>query len=204
MQIHRVILTFVLLALAALGASPARAQSGGTDPWAQQLEKAGQSLQVFVRTRAPATLEHALTSLELVETPPTRGPRRDRVTDAWFALLRALDMAKDPAFDPDDLPKLHLIPPPDHGVVYPAGVDPRAISDPAARAAYEAALRDNARKSARFVAQYPLHELDARATSAFARYRERSYAATPVDAADFARLLGKSGLSTARRSSIRP
>lgn len=204
MQIYRAIVTFVLLALAMFGPSPSGAANSGVDPSVRQLEKADELRSLFVRTRAPATFERALTSLELVSAPRERGPQRDHVTDAWFALLRALDEVSDPAFNPNDLPQLHLIPPPDHGVVYPAGVDPRAISDPVARATYEAALRDNSRKSAQFAAQYPLRELDARATSAFTRYRSRAYAATVVDGSDFARLLEKSGLSAARRKSIRP
>jgi hypothetical protein len=195
---------FLTIALAAICAFPARAQTAenvGTAN-APLLQAAQRSLREFVQTKAPMPFEVALANLAAVKVAAVRGAERDKMTQAWFALFHALDSVKDPGFDPGDLPQLDLVPPPDRGVIYPAGVDPRAISDPIARAKYQKSLSANRAKAVRFAAAYPLVDLDTRAKAEFLFYRERAYTSTPSDTADFHRLLVKSGLTAARKKSL--
>lgn len=183
------------------GPSPSAAQNGG--PEMSIVDQAGRHLREFGRTKAPGALRHALLELEAVNAPRTPGSERDRVTNTWFSLFRALDGVKEPAFDPKDVPQLHILAPTVNGVTYPAGVNPAAITDPVARSKYAAALRENQAHSARFATGYALNDLDTRATGAFHRYRRRTYAATNGDTTDFARLLLHSGLTTVRKQLIR-
>jgi hypothetical protein len=67
-------------------------------------------------------------------------------------VLLALARARDPHYDrsaPTNTVYLNLVPPlPDsNGVMWPSGVDPKAIKDPNARKAYEDALAENDRRN---------------------------------------------------------
>ncbi|MGD0472940.1 MAG: hypothetical protein ABSB70_06955 [Candidatus Velthaea sp.] len=194
----------VILALAALctataGTAAAQDVNAVNTPL---LQAAQHSLDEFVKTKAPTPFEFALVDLEHVKVAAVPGAERDRVSGAWFGLFRALDAVKDPSFDPKDVPQLHLVPPPDRGVIYPAGVDPSALSDPAARATYQQALSENQTKAKRFAAAYPLYDLDTRAQAAFRLYRASAYTTSAADAADLRRALGTSGLSAVRQKAL--
>ena len=67
-------------------------------------------------------------------------------------VLLALARARDPRYDPSspiDWPAAELVPPGTNGMKYPSGVDPKAIKEPDVRKAYEEAIAENKRRSAK-------------------------------------------------------
>jgi hypothetical protein len=80
-----------------------------------QSADAREQLDRFDATRDPAQLEGAIRCLEHAGLSEAQG--RDRLvarreaTPLWLAVLDAPQQAKDPAFDPDDLPMMRVAPP---------------------------------------------------------------------------------------------
>jgi hypothetical protein len=59
---------------------------------------------------------------------------RQRTATLWFRILAVIDGNTDPNFDENNPPDENVVPPPVGAVEYPSSVDPKAITDPAARA----------------------------------------------------------------------
>lgn len=86
---------------------------------------------------------------------------RNETLLGWLGLLAAIDEAWDPDFDPEDVPLLHVLPPPDAGGVrFPPGVDPSALKGASARAEYEESLNANNAKAERYAVQTKLRRLE--------------------------------------------
>ena len=88
----------------------------------------------FDETKDPARLEDAIRNLEHADVRPEPGQdrleARREVMLVWLAVLDTLQRAKDPTFDPNDLPMINLSPPPgSSGVSYPAGINPKSIPE---------------------------------------------------------------------------
>jgi hypothetical protein len=121
----------------------------------------------------PLSQEYALRGLERADAVPLevafhllgylycdieRGcpPERRRRAEFWLKAWQRWDKAVVKDFDFSKLPHLN-VGPPDHR--YPAGVDPECISDPKARAEYEKAIAENAKRTKAFSEQHYLRGL---------------------------------------------
>lgn len=121
---------------------------------------------LFEQERDPARIYEAL---ERVETL-TRTVSPDDLAaiggafSNWLNFFAELDRELDPGWDPDDLPVAGVVPPVDDCVVFSSGeVDPAAIPDPAARAAYQQALESGKEAERRFSIQFQLRRIEERA-----------------------------------------
>ena len=75
---------------------------------------------------------------------------RQRIA-GWLAILTTLKRDIDPSFNPDDKPFMNVEPPPSpDGGQLPAGISPREIADPKARATYIAEIEKNGERLEKF------------------------------------------------------
>jgi hypothetical protein len=174
------------------GKSP---QAGKGTRMSKQTDDAKEQLAQFDMTKDPAQLEGAIRDLEHAELPPEQGEdrlaaRREAMV-LWLALLAALQKAKDPAFDPNDLPMASLAPPPgSSGVRYPAGIDPNAIPEADVRAKYQAALAKNRQKVDTHRLQSRLLFLEGRAQPDVEGFISRNYSKSGPDRGELRELVG--------------
>lgn len=114
----------------------------------------------------PERLRQAYMALESVSLPAEPDPAararlRESVLASWLRLIHTLDRLLDPEFDPNDVPELHVQPPPvPGGIVLLPGADPALIPDPVARAKYEEAIAANRAKAVKYRLQVHLRRLD--------------------------------------------
>jgi hypothetical protein len=94
-----------------------------------------------------------------------RGDNRTRLSDLDESCLRlqlrvmlAIEKARDTRYDPDAREnRFYLnVQPPD--LAYPAGIDPKAIQNPAARKAYEDAIAENNRRNEKLTREIKLSD----------------------------------------------
>ena len=163
-------------------------------PMSKQTADAKEQLVRFDETRDPAQLEAAIRGLEHVQPRPEQGQdlqaaRRD-VMRLWLEVLAALQRAKDPTFDPHDLPMSSVAPPPlSNGARYPAGVDPKSIPEADVRAQYEAALAKNREKAETYRIQSRLRFLEERAKPDVEGFIRRNYSKSDSDRAELKALV---------------
>jgi hypothetical protein len=96
-----------------------------------------------------------------------------------------------------------VIPPPSHGIAYPSGVSPSAISDPVARAEYEQALKASKDHAERYRVQLLLRRIDERATAAVERLLGEKYAGSREDWQEFEEILASAQMSDVRIQRLR-
>ena len=162
-------------------------------------------LAAFAKTKDVESVHDAIEKLEDIEVSEMARAQltRREVLEAWLQVLAAVDGSLDLAFDPADVPGGNLIPPPSGGVGYPAGVDPKAISDPQARAAYEAALTKNRKKADSYNLQTQLRLLDDQASADVDRFVATCYrSGTPGDRKEIDQACDAVSLSKPRRARI--
>lgn len=170
-----------------------------------------QDLQRFNGSRSLDDLNTTITSLLSAVNisqirPANYVARRRTVVQAWAQVLEAIEKSYDPAFDPknpNDVPAICLIPPrEDDGRQMPSCADPRDVRDPKARAAYVAALKDNALRTRRANYYGRLRLLDEDAMSSLEANLRVFSTVAPRDSAALDEILLKAGLSNARRTQI--
>ena len=129
---------------------------------------------------ASLALEHMILAQET--DPKTRAQLRTQSLLLWLHLLQILDRFLDPQFDPQNVPKKLIQPPPTTGgIVYPPGADPALIDDPKARADYEKAIAANRAKAEHYRLQIGLRRLDERIPLRAEAFIRNSYTSTPGD-----------------------
>jgi len=95
-----------------------------------------------------------------------RQAARTAKLELWLMLFDAIDSAKDPEFDPEDVPSSRVMVPPDTPMK-PGWlvVSPEGIADPADRKKYDEAVAANAAKTKKYSFQKQLRQLDAQLTT---------------------------------------
>ena len=206
-----------LLALALVSSEcvhgPANAgQRASTNVMPRELESVDRLLTRFDDSESEGSesitlLEDAWRTLQRVpesdETAKPTEARRGR-TEMWLRLLGTIEERLDPNFDPQDFPQLNVVPPPSaDGVQFPSGVDPRAIDDPAARKAYEAAVKQNEEKAQRSLFQIRLRLIENSVLFDVAKFLRSSYAPSPRDQRELERLLSESTVEASTQQQLR-
>jgi hypothetical protein len=196
----------MLLALAMVAAAAAVPQNQMRKSMAPEIEQASRQLAEYEKTHRLTDLESAIdaiTAVDLLRTPSiNRAEARKEVTRLWLAALQDLDALLDPKFDPEDRPVTKVAPPKVNGVQYPPGVDPKVITDPQARAEYEAAIKANLEKIDRGKQQIQLRNMDEEASESLDRYLKRYYTLAAADTRELAQLLDAAKISRPRRLRI--
>jgi len=114
---------------------------------------------------------------------------RQRKARIWLRVWSRVAAARDPTFDFNDRPVVHVRTP--EGAGLPAGVAPEAITDAKLRVEYESAIAANAAKLDAYNTQYWLKQ-NAQAFSKTAeRYLVGAYSTPPVDVVELQRLLAE-------------
>ena len=135
-------------------------------------EQITKKLDQFEKARDLDALRNAgrLVESRLVASGAATGDPHSRQSklELWLAVLDRIDRKLDRRFDPDDLPSITSEPPPELGL--PAGVDPAAIKDPAARKQYEAAMEADRRKREEYDFQSELHQINNDLTGRFGKF----------------------------------
>ncbi|WP_072784290.1 hypothetical protein [Duganella sacchari] len=119
---------------------------------------------------------------------------------AWLAIFGALDSEIAPDFNPEALPQMTVIPPPESGL--PAGASPDSIKDPAVRKKYEEALSANKLSTQRFNYQFKLAEQAERAEAEAEDFIATAWLPDPALTAALKARLGKAKLVPARRTKL--
>ena len=172
------------------------------------VEQAGRILAAFEKNKAIDPFYGAVEQMESVslmglgETKERLAARRD-ATRMWLKILAAIDEHLDPKFDPEDVPETKVIPPASGRIQPPPGVTPEAITDPRARAEYEAALKKNADKIAGYNFQTKLRRLNTRASASVKRFLTTYYTAADADQQDLLSLMREEHLSNVRQGQIK-
>jgi hypothetical protein len=199
----------VVVVACATAPAPKKAPEREATAMIKKTEWAAQYLTSFAKTKAVESLLDAIEKLEDIgasELPPSPAAQQTRreVLEAWLQVIAAIDGSLDPAFDPANVPAGNLIPPPSGGGIgYPAGVDPKAIADPQARAAYEAALTKNREKAESYNLQTHLRLFDSQASKDVDRFVASYYHSTvPGDRGEIDQACDAVSLSKARRARI--
>lgn len=134
-------------------------------------KQVNQHLEAFRKTGENTNLRDAANLIDQVEVQSFPTIEERRLARAaklalWLSLLNTIDAAKDPKFDPADVPAARVTLPPDTpmkpGVPI---VTPEGIANPEDRAKYDAAVKANTEKTARYRFQKELRQLDAELSS---------------------------------------
>ena len=128
-------------------------------------------LDAFRKTGELTELRNAANLIERIEvhTAPSFDDRlaaRTAKLSLWLKLLDTMDSAKDPKFDPADVPAARVTLPP--GTRMKPGVPvvtPEGIADPQDRRKYDEAVKANADKTTRYRFQKELRQLDSELTT---------------------------------------
>ncbi len=127
-------------------------------------------LDAFRKTGELTELRNAANLIERIEITAVdefddRKAARTAKLSLWLKLLDTIDSAKDPKFDPADMPAARITVPP--GTPMKPGVpvvSPEGIADPEARRKYDEAVKANAEKTKRYRSQKELRQLDSELT----------------------------------------
>jgi hypothetical protein len=123
-------------------------------------------LETFRKTGEMGELRKAANLIEQIDAvgAPTfedRHAARTAKLSLWLTLLDTIDSAKDPQFDPADVPAARVTVPP--GTPMKPGVlveSPEGIANPADRQKYDDAVKANSEKTRRYRFQKELRQLD--------------------------------------------
>ena len=128
-------------------------------------------LDAFHRAGELTELRNAADRIDMIEVLGAgsfedRQAARTAKLSLWLKLLDTMDSAKDPKFDPEDVPAARVVLPegtrmkPDFPIEAPEG-----IADPEDRRKYDEAVKANAEKTTRYRFQKELRQLDTELTS---------------------------------------
>jgi len=170
-------------------------------PAAAQVQRAQASISLFDRQRSVDALDAALRSLEGAGSQRLGGNDRTTVAGGYLSLFAAIDRAM-PRLPLGKVPKISVTPPRVKGVRYPSGISPSAIPDPAIRARYEQAIRDNEAFTERFLAAAALRRVDERAIVLFSDFAHDAFGASNADRAALNRQIEGSQLTRARKNQL--
>lgn len=168
----------------------------------ESISTAGHQLGQFEKTGDVNHLEAAIDSAEklsLFRHGAERIALRQQTVSLWFTILAAIDKYIDPAFNPDHAPPENVTPPSSGAVSYPSSIDPKSIPDPAVRAQYEAALKENRTQAEKYRIQLKLTRLNPRASKDVERFLTSNYSSSAVDQLELEHLLKQAKLSPARQ-----
>lgn len=135
-------------------------------------------------------------SANAAATLPQDKLRRVRLEN-WLTIFNNIDEHFDRTFDFSDTPALTISPPPG----LPSGVDPAEIKDPAAKRAYEQAIRDNQEKARRYAFQKNLKKINTDILERFRSFLSSEYR-RPDDVPELTRALDKSVNNDQRRAEL--
>lgn len=129
-----------------------------------------QDLEAFRKTGDTAHLREAANSIDQVEVQialslEERRMARTAKLGLWLTLLDTIDAAKDPKFNPEDVPAARVTLPP--GTAMKPGFPietPEGIANPEDRRKYDEAIKANAEKTNRYRFQKELRQMDAELT----------------------------------------
>ena len=148
-------------------------------------KQVGERLDAFRKAREMTELRNAANLIERIDvaTLPEfqdRQAARSAKLSLWLILFDTIDSAKDPKFDPADVPAARVLVPP--GTAMKPGfpiVTPEGIADPEARRRYDEAVRENAEKTTRYRFQKELRQLDSELTSRADAYITTAHLKSP-------------------------
>jgi hypothetical protein len=172
----------------------------------EQFEVSARHLAAFEKTKNVKDLQLSLESAEglaVVGAGDERVEARRKIAKLWLDILASIDRNLDHNFDPNNPPPERVTPPSSGAVSYPTGIDPKSISDPAARAQYEAALAENRRKTAQYRLQVKLRRIDPTAARYSDRFFSTQFTSAPQDEREFDSLLHAVKLSPTREQHLR-
>ena len=160
-----------------------------------------QALAAFDARQDPSLLADALqvAGQAAAALPGWSGPLAH-----WLALLAALDRHLDATWDPADVPDTAAIPPPAaDGSVGFSGIDPAAVTDPAARAAYEAAREALRAKAGHYLVQQQLRRAGDDAMQAVETLLRDRWTESPENRQAFEDALAAVPVDEARKQQLR-
>jgi hypothetical protein len=152
----------------------------------ESTERAAAQLAEFQQKKEPLCLQEASDVLERVSLGEEKDAmkrlvlRRETLT-LWLALIAIIDQHTDPNFNPADVPSTSVQPPTVNGVTFPPGVSPDKISDPQARAQYEAEIKKNDQHAVDYRLQTRLKQLGQSVPPKAERFIRMSYTTVPGD-----------------------
>jgi hypothetical protein len=129
--------------------------------------QAAADLAAFQQRNEPERIQDAGDRLQEVmltneSDPQKRRALRKDTLELWLLLFDTIDGSLNTRFEPRDMPLVSVQPPPSNGVVFPPGVDPSLLKDPAARKEYERRIVENQQKAENYQLQVKLRRLDER------------------------------------------
>ena len=151
------------------------------------LKESQEMIRKFETELEPASLREAYMALENVileqeQDLSARVHLRTECLALWLEMVQLLDKFLDPDFNRDDVPRLHVEPPPiPGGVVLRPGADPALIDDPKARAGYEKTIAANRAKQQKYRLQIHLQRLNDQIPPRAEAFIRNSYDLTPSD-----------------------
>ncbi len=127
-------------------------------------------LDAFRKTGELTELRNAANQIDSIQILGTKSFQNRQTARAaklslWLKLLNTMDSAKDPKFDPEDVPAARVILP--SGTRMKPGVmleTPEGIADPADRRKYDEAVQANSERTKRYLLQKELRQMDAELT----------------------------------------
>jgi hypothetical protein len=173
-----------------------------------ELDEAWAHTRDFEKTHDPEALRAGYEALESVSLqgrhdPEARRALRAEALGLWLHMLALLDQLIDPRFDPKDVPGRRVQPPPGKdGIVFPPGVEPERIDDPAARAQYQAAIAANDAKIEHYRLQVELRRLDERITPRAETFVREAYSSDPRDQAELRAAIDKTITHPPRKATL--
>ncbi len=133
-------------------------------------------LNAFRKTGELTELRNAANLIESIEVHNVpvfddRQVARTVKLDLWLMLLDTIDSAKDPMFDPEDVPAARITLPPDTPMKpgYPV-TTPEGIAAPAERQKYDESVAANTAKTKLYRTQKELRQLDSELTARADKY----------------------------------
>ena len=202
-------LALVLLAMPRAGSSSQQQSDNkkeSVNAMSQQFEIVARYLAAFEKTKNVKELQNSLEAAEgltVVGAGDERVEARRKIAKLWLDILASIDRNLDPNFDPNNPPPERITPPSSGAVSYPSGIDPQSISDPAARAQYEAALAENRKKAAEYRLQSKLRRIDPTAIRDSQRFFSAQFTSAAPDQKEFFSLLHAVKLSPSREQRLR-
>jgi hypothetical protein len=180
------------------------------------INQATSLLAEFEKTKSIAKLESAYVAVGNIPEPgvdktvPKAVARREK-TIMLFNLLAVIDQNSDTNFylpnNTNYIVALNLAPPPDpkYGgtAIYPSGINPTDVKDPAIRSQYEAAIKENEEKRARGRFQTRLHNIDQSANIFAERFLRYNYTNSNEDQSELENLMTQAKLSPARAQKLK-
>lgn len=133
-------------------------------------------LNAFRNTGELTELRHAANLIESIEVHDVpvfddRRVARSEKLDLWLLLLDTIDSAKDPMFDPADVPATRITLPPDTPMKPGCPVTTlEGIAAPEDRRKYDASVAANTAKTKLYRTQKELRQLDSELTSRADKY----------------------------------